>query len=172
MAKNNEYSIVSLATKYEEKRYKNGDIKSSSYVRLQQTIKTIGTYKFANISIKKVTKKQIEDFLQNERTKEIFDVLDHVINYYKEKNIYDEYKEQLEYIYTRYLLCSSLLRMVKINDKEIREKLIEMTWTNLNTKFPNWKKNNLLKKKNKKNFYMRTLNKFTYKIYSSIFSRM
>ena len=30
----------------------------------------------------------------------------------------------------------------------------------------------LLKKKNKKNFYMRTLNKFTYKIYSSIFSRM
>ena len=69
MAKNNEYSIVSLATKYEEKRYKNGDIKSSSYVRLQQTIKTIGTYKFANISIKKVTKKQIEDFLQNERTK-------------------------------------------------------------------------------------------------------
>ena len=89
--------------------------------------------------------------LQNERTKEIFDVLDHVINYYKEKNIYDEYKEQLEYIYTRYLLCSSLLRMVKVNDKEIREKLIEMTWTNLNTKFPNWKKNNLLKKKNKKN---------------------
>ena len=110
--------------------------------------------------------------LQNERTKEIFDVLDHVINYYKEKNIYDEYKEQLEYIYTRYLLCSSLLRMVKVNDKEIREKLIEMTWTNLNTKFPNWKKNNLLKKKNKKNFYMRTLNKFTYKIYSGIFSRM
>ena len=110
--------------------------------------------------------------LQNERTKEIFDVLDHVINYYKEKNIYDEYKEQLEYIYTRYLLCSSLLRMVKVNDKEIREKLIEKTWTNLNTKFPNWKKNNLLKKKNKKNFYMRTLNKFTYKIYSSIFSRM
>ena len=53
----------------------------------------------------------------------------------KKKNIYDEYKEQLEYIYTRYLLCSSLLRMVKVNDKEIREKLIEMTWTNLNTKF-------------------------------------
>ena len=80
-------------------------------------------------------------------------MLDHVINYYKEKNIYDEYKEQLEYIYTRYLLCSSLLRMVKVNDKEIREKLIEMTWTNLNTKFPNWKKNNLLKKKNKKVLY-------------------
>lgn len=110
--------------------------------------------------------------LQNEKTKEIFDVLDHVINYYKEKNIYDEYKEQLEYIYTRYLLCSSLIRIVKINDKETRKRLLKMTWTNLNTKFPNWKKNNLLKKKNKKNFYMRTLNKFTYKIYCSIFSRI
>ena len=110
---------------------------------------------------------------QNERTKEIFSVLEHVINYYKEKNIYDEYEEQLEYIYTRYLLCSSLLRIVKIDDKEIRNKLLEETWQNLNTKFPNWRNNKILKrKKGGKHLYMKTVNKFTYKIYCKIFRRI
>jgi len=107
---------------------------------------------------------------QNERTKEIFDVLQHVIDYYKEKNIYEKYKDELEYIYTRYLLCSSLLRMVKIKNKDIREECINKTWKNLNTKFPNWKKNKILKsRKTAKDLYMKTVNKLTYKIYCKIF---
>ena len=108
---------------------------------------------------------------QNERTKEIFEVLEHVIEFYKEKELYEEYKIQLEYIYTRYLLCSSLLRMVKIQDKKVRKELLNKTWTNLNIKFPNWKKNEILKKgKGAKNLYMKTVNKFTYPIYCKIFS--
>lgn len=108
--------------------------------------------------------------LQNARTKEIFDVLEHVINYYKDKNIYDEYEKQLEYIYARYLLCSSLLRIVKIKDKETRNNLLDVTWKKLNAKFPNWKENKILKKNNNvKNLYMKTVNKVTYKIYSKIF---
>ena len=98
--------------------------------------------------------------------------MDNVIKYYKENNLYEEYKTELEYTYARLLLCSSLFRITKIEDAKIRKQLLNETWTRLNNEFPNWKKNNLLKKKNKKNFYMRTLNKFTYKIYSSIFSRM
>lgn len=108
---------------------------------------------------------------QNERTKEIFEVLEHVIEFYKEKELYEEYKTQLEYLYTRYLLCSSLLRMVKIQDKKVRKELLNKTWTNLNIKFPNWKKNEILKKgKGAKNLYMKTVNKFTYPIYCKIFS--
>ena len=108
---------------------------------------------------------------QNERTKEIFEVLDHVIEFYKEKELYEEYKTQLEYLYTRYLLCSSLLRIVKISDKNIKKELLNKTWTNLNTKFLNWKKNEILKKqKGGKNLYMKTVNKFTYSIYCKIFS--
>lgn len=108
---------------------------------------------------------------QNERNKEIFDVLEHVMGYYQEKRIFEEYQVPLEYIYTRYLLCSSLLRMVKIKDKKIRKELLTQTWTNLNTKFPNWKMNTILKQgKGGKNFYMRTVNKFTYPIYCKVFS--
>lgn len=69
IVKQNEDSIVNIAYKYEEKRFKNGEIKSNSYVRLKQTIKTVGTYKFANIPIQRVTRRQVENFLENERIK-------------------------------------------------------------------------------------------------------
>lgn len=109
--------------------------------------------------------------VQNKRTKEIFEVLDNVIKYYKNKNLYNEYKDELEYTYTRLLLCSSLFRMVKIKDKKVKKELLNTTWTNLNKKFPNWKKNKILKEnKSMKNLYMKTINKITYKIYCAIFS--
>lgn len=107
---------------------------------------------------------------QNERTKEIFDILDHIIDYYKEKGIYEEYKTELEYTYTRIVLCSSLLRMCKVKDKEIKKKLLNLAWDNLNNRFPNWKKNKILKEsKSKKDLYMKSINKTTYKIYTKIF---
>ena len=108
---------------------------------------------------------------QNERTKEIFTIMDNVIKYYKENNLYEEYKTELEYTYARLLLCSSLFRITKIKDAKIRKQLLNETWTRLNNEFPNWKKNEILKKdKSAKNFYMKTVNKFTYKIYCAIFS--
>lgn len=107
---------------------------------------------------------------QNEKTKDIFKLLDNVIEFYKEKRLYAEYYEELEYTYTRFLFCSSLLRMVKIKDKNVKKDLLNKTWENVNINFPNWKKNSILKKnKSGKNFYMKTLNKLTYKIYCTIF---
>lgn len=107
--------------------------------------------------------------VQNERTAEIFTVLDNVIEFYKENNIYDEYRDELEYNCARYLLCSSLKRMCKIKDKIVREKLLTESWERLNLNFPNWKENIILKTVNiGKNKYMRTVNKSTYKIYSKI----
>ncbi len=110
---------------------------------------------------------------QNERTKEIFQVLDHVTKDYQEKGIYEEYKKELEYVYVRYAFCSSFLRMVKISDKEIRERVLQETWGKVNKEFPNWKKNEILRnKKSGKNLYMRSLNPVTFKIYSSLFSKI
>lgn len=109
--------------------------------------------------------------VQNERTKEIFIVLNNVINYYKENDLYEDFKEELEYTYARILLCSSLFRIVKIKDKKVKKTLLNKTWISLNEKFPNWKKNKILKiHKSNKNLYMRTVNKFTFRIYSFIFS--
>lgn len=107
---------------------------------------------------------------QNERTKEIFIVLENVIDYYKTKGIYEKYKTELEYSCTRLLLCSSFLRIVKIENKKIRKQQLEDTWKNLNKMFPEWKKNQILKKqKNKKNMYIKSVNKISFMIYSIIF---
>jgi len=105
---------------------------------------------------------------QNKKNEEIFTVLENVINYYKTNNIYEEFKQEIEYIYTRYLLCSSFLRIVKIKDKNIKKQLLNKTWENLNSKFPNWKKNKILKQKSSKNLYIKSVNKITFKIYAFI----
>lgn len=117
-----------------------------------------------------VQRKSSVSYEYNEKTRDIFTVLDNVINYYKTNELYEEYKLQLEYIYARYLLCSSLGRIVKINDEKLKEKILYETWKNLNEKFPNWKKNKVLKEgKSIKDFYMKTVNRFTYKTYCKIF---
>lgn len=117
-----------------------------------------------------VQRKQSIVNTQNEKTKDIFTVLENVIAYYKEHNLYEEYKEVIEYTYVRLLLCSSFKRMCKIKDKDIRKKLLNETWINLNEKFPNWKENKILNTNldNKKR-YMLSVNRFTYRIYSRLY---
>lgn len=102
---------------------------------------------------------------QNIRTKEIFTVLQNVISYYRENGFYDEYKNELEFIYVRFLLCSSLKRICKIQNKEERNLALDETWNNITLNFPNWRKNPILKKKTLKNLYIKSNNKLTFKIY-------
>lgn len=107
---------------------------------------------------------------QNERVRDIFIVLDNTINYYKEKGLYDKYKEELEYIYMRYIFGSSFKRVVKIKDKELMNQILDESYNNLITRFPNYKNNKYLNsKKDKKNKYFKMLNKTRYKLSSKIF---
>ena len=103
--------------------------------------------------------------VQNTRTKEILDVLDHVITYYKTNNLFAEYKEEIEYTYARYILCSSMLRMVMIENKKERKEVIHLAWEALNHQFSEWKENKYLQEKGLKNLYMKTVNNLTLKIY-------
>ena len=106
--------------------------------------------------------------VQNTRTKEIIDVLRHVIDYYKRNQLFDEYKEEIEYTYTRYILCSSMIRMVMIENRKERKEIINLAWKSLNTQFTNWKENIYLKEKGLKNLYMKTVNNITLKMYTSL----
>ena len=83
----------------------------------------------------------------------------------------EKYKNELEYMYIRFLLGSSFLRMVKIKDKKIRKELLQKTIDLLYEKFPNWKSNTILKTTmSNKNLYYKTVNKVTFKFYCFIFS--
>lgn len=106
---------------------------------------------------------------QNKKTADIFIILNNIIDFYKANNLFDIYRDELEYLFIRFLLGSSFLRIVKIKNKKLKKELLNKSINNLYSNFPNWKKNKSLKIKNKKNIYYKTVNKFTFKIYSFIF---
>lgn len=64
-----EKTIANLAQEIEDSKYRMGKTKANAYNTNMSTLTRIKKYKFANIPIDKVTRKQIEDFLQEERVK-------------------------------------------------------------------------------------------------------
>ena len=65
--KMSELSIVNIAIELEEKKLKKGITRSNGYKTNKDIINRIGKNKFGNIPIQMVTKKQIENFLEEER---------------------------------------------------------------------------------------------------------
>ena len=120
---------------------------------------------------------QREDSLvkvQTEKTLDLITSLNEVLDYYKEKDLYDEYKDVIEYTFARLTLCSSLKIMAKIEDNKVRKDCIAKAWENLNEKFPDWKNNRIIKDTKDDRFknhnkYLKTVNNFTIKIYGKFF---
>ena len=85
---------------------------------------------------------------------------------YEELNIYElPSYEEINHIEIRRFYVKNC-----IIDTKIRKELLNHTWNSLNKTFPNWKKNEILKKeKSAKNRYMRTVNRMTFPIYAFLF---
>ena len=98
------------------------------------------------------------NFIDSKRVEHIFPVMASVLSFYQEKGFYEQYRNQLEYFYSKILLCSSMRRISKINDKTIRKQLIRKTFQLLNQYFPDYKTNEFYQKR-KIGLYMRFLNK-------------
>ena len=108
-------------------------------------------------------------YVQNEKTADIFAILDNIINYYKWINLYNEYNQELEYMYVRILFGSSFKRMLNIKDKETRRKLLMDSYFKAFENFPDWKSNKILNsKKSLKNLFLKSINIYTYKLYCFI----
>ena len=73
---------------------------------------------------------QREDSLSNRQTtkiEDIFKILENIFDFYKEKNLYNQYKKELKHMSRRILLGSSLKRVIKIKDIYLRRKMILKT---------------------------------------------
>lgn len=102
---------------------------------------------------------------QTLKTMQIFDILDDIYAFYEEKDLMDEYKDALEFLYTRILLCSSLSRISRIRDSEDRKKALKANWNKLMTTFPDWKRGKYLKEYKGKNArFMKAMNPLTYNL--------
>ena len=102
---------------------------------------------------------------QTLKTLQIFYILDSIHSFYKENGFFEEYKDALEFLYTRILLCSSFSRMCRIKDSSDRKLALKKNYEKLAGTFPNWRQNPYLKAYNGKNArYMKCINAFTYKL--------
>ena len=109
-------------------------------------------------------KTSINNF-QTLNTLQIFDILDIIYAFYKDNGFFDEYRDALEFLFTRILLCSSFSRMCRIKNRKDRKYALKKNYEKLISIFPNWKDNPYLKASNDRNSnYMKKINSFTYKL--------
>lgn len=120
-----------------------------------------------------VVKKPLINYLQrpgaitkiyNEKLFHYIDNWNGVIDYYKENNLYEEYKDELEYSYVRYLFATLIKNAAKSKNKEMFNDAIKKTIKNVKEKFPNYKNNKYIKASGLKGFYLSNFNSFFAKI--------
>lgn len=89
-----------------------------------------------------------------------------IIDFYKENNIYDEYKEELEYSYVRYIYGTFIKQAVRSKDLKIIKKAYVDAVSERKKHFPNYRKNKYFKKNGLFGIYLMTFNKlYIYMLY-------
>ena len=72
------------------------------------------------------------------RIEDIFKVIDSILQYYKERGFDKAYWSEIEYFCVRILLCSSMKRVARVNDKGERRRLVKKTFKYLEDNFTNY----------------------------------
>lgn len=98
-------------------------------------------------------------YTYNDKLYDIINNMDNVIQYYKQSNLYDEYKEELEYLYARYSFATFMKRLTKAKDKKIYNTGYKYAVKKVNAAFPEYKKNKYLKQNGLKGYYIKYFNK-------------
>lgn len=93
------------------------------------------------------------------RILDLHKIYGNIILYYKEKGIYEEYNNTIEYKYLKTTCCNFLMRMLAIKDKKFKREIINESWCLFCKAFPNWRKNPYLKSFNIINLYLRLMSR-------------
>ena len=93
-----------------------------------------------------------------------------IIDYYKSNNLFNKYKDEIEYVTTRFFLGNSFLRVSRIKNKKERKKYLKLGWDFLNEKFPHFKDNKYLLMPGLKNKYFKNITERKYNVVSSLYN--
>lgn len=96
----------------------------------------------------------------NKRVENIFPVLSNAIEFYKKNHFWDKYNKELEYFCVKILLCSSLKRIAKVSDQNLKKQYKTTTLDFIQRNFPYYKKNVYIRK-SKNRYYLMLVNEFT-----------
>lgn len=107
--------------------------------KILPSIKSIGKISESMINyyqrenaITKTYNEKLEDYILN---------LNSIVEFYKEENIYSNYKKELEYIYIRYLYGTMIKNALNIKDINKFKKILKHAIENVNIKFRKYKCN-------------------------------
>ena len=84
-------------------------------------------------------------YTYNEKLYQLITSMEDIISYYKDKQLYDEYKEELEYLYVRYAFATFPKRLAKAKDYKKYMDGIDFALKEVNRHFPEYRKNKYLK---------------------------
>lgn len=123
---------------------------------------------YPNITSIGVVKEPLHNYLQrknsitytyNDKLYDIINNMDSVISFYQEHGIYEEYKQELEYLYARYSLATFPKRLAKCGKISKYNKGIKYAVSKVKEYFPGYKNNKYLRKTGIKGLYIKHFNK-------------
>ena len=97
-------------------------------------------------------------YTYNEKLYDLVNNFDGIFEYYKKNNIFNTYKEELEYVYVRYLFATFMKRLSKTKDKKKFNEGYKYVTNKVKVNFPDYKKNKYMKC-SKKGIYLKNFNK-------------
>ena len=99
-----------------------------------------------------------------ERIRHIFPVLDEVIDFYRDRGFWDEFRAEVEYMCVRILACSSLRRAARLPRGYERRLFVRDTLTFIESRFPDFRKNPYIRNGGK-HLYLQMLSEGTANAY-------
>lgn len=103
-------------------------------------------------------------YTYNDKLYDIINNMDNVIEYYKNNNLYEEYKEELEYLYVRYAFATFMKRLAKSKDKQKYKEGFSYAIDKVKQNFPDYKKNKYLSLTGLKGIYIKNFGKVLAKL--------
>lgn len=107
---------------------------------------------------------------QGKRVGDILLVIDDILNYYKDNDLYNSYKDELEYFCVKILFCSNFSRIGRVESNDLRKELLKKSFDYARSIFPDYRQNKYFT--GKIGVYIKSVNRLNYGIYSKILSKV
>lgn len=99
-------------------------------------------------------------YTYSDKLSDIHKVMNKILDYYKENGFFEQYRNELEYMYTRYMLATYIKRLSKAKDKKKFDDGVTFALETVKNTFPEYKKNIYLNNGSKKGIYLKHFNRF------------
>lgn len=119
-------------------------------------IKSIGFVE--DILYQYVQRENSVTYTYSDKLLDIYKMLEKLVDFYDENHL-DEFTNEIEYIYVRYMLATYIKRLAKTKNKELFNNGVKFAKEKVCTRFPNYRKNTYLNGIGK-NFYLKYFNAF------------